>query len=429
MKLTLCVFSLLCLLAGAGLLTGCALPGHNGSAAVAPTDATAESVLGVDKEKKPRDYIVPVYVIQLVRGPMEAYLSTVGNLYPVNQQLMSPEISGTISYASRWTEGDFVKAGTVLAQLDNEEISFAVRDAKLKLTAEQNQLGPAKAKLEKAKSDLDFFKRQHERGAVSKDELERRELAVIDAETVVMTAENAIAAAKSALEKAELRAKKAKLAAPFDGQLVNKEFIITQRTSQDVQALTVKEGQLVQPGEALLGIFNDQVMRVEVDVSGKDIGKVKLDQRAKVHVYAEDGIDIEGRVADISTSVDATSRAFKVQVHVDNSARRLSRGMFARVDLVVEERADALAIPREVTQMRNNRLVVFVADDEGIARERVVELGIENRSAAEVKSGLIEGERLIVRGAETLKDGTPVKVNILDENLSTESEQTVSQQS
>ncbi|MBE7558548.1 efflux RND transporter periplasmic adaptor subunit [bacterium] len=410
------------------LCGGCALPG-SGVGATAPADATGESLLGVDKQKKPRDYIVPVFVIDLVRGPMEAYLSTVGNLYPVSQQVIAPEISGVIAFASAWKEGDFVAAGTLLAELDNEEISFAVRDAKLKLSADESQLGPALAKLDKAKSDLDFFKRQYERGAVSKDELERRELAVIDAESAVTAARNAIAAAKSALEKAELRAKKSKLFAPFDGQLVNKEFLATQRTSQEVEPLTRKEGQLVQPGEALFGIFNDKIMRVEVDVSGKDIGKVRPGQRALVHVYAQDGIDTVGRVADISTSVDPTSRAFKVQVHVDNSERRLSRGMFARCDLVVEERADALAIPREVTQMRNNRLVVFVVDDDGIARERAVELGIENRTHAEVTSGLLEGERLIVRGAETLKDGTPVKASKLDETLSSQPGQTVSQRS
>lgn len=418
-------FLVFCL--GAALGTGCALPG-NGSGA-SPANATGEAVLGVDKEKRPREYVVPVYVIELEREPMEAYLSTVGNLYPVSQQLLSPELAGIISFASPWREGERVAQGTLLAELDSDEITFAVRDAKLKISADENQLGPARAKLEKARSDLEFFKRQHERGAVSKDELERRELAVIDAESAVKATESAVAAARSGLEKAESRAAKAKLRAPFDGQLVNKEFLISQRTSQEVAPLTTREGQLVQPGETLLGIYNDRFMRVEVDVSGKDIGKVRRGQRAHVHVYAEEGINLPGHVADISSSVDPTSRAFKVQVHVDNADGRLSRGMFARVDLVVEERADALAIPREVTQTRNNRLVVFVVDDEGLARERVVELGIENRTHAEVVEGLLAGERLIVRGAETLKDGTPVKVYRLDETLAPEPEQTISQRS
>ena len=412
------------------LLAGCAIPGGGKSASSSPRSATGEA-LGIDMVKKPREYIVPVYVEMLERGPMEAYLSTVGNLYPRDQVMLSPEIAGTIEYASAWQEGDLVPAGTLVGTVDSDDLVFGVRDANLRLSAEKNQLGPTKAKLEKAQSDLAFFQKQYDRGAVSKDELERRELAVIDAESALAAVKNGVAAAQSTLDKAEYQLGKSKITTPFAGKLVNKEFLLSARTSQNVEPLIAKNGQKVSPGEALVGLYNDNQMRAEVDVSGKDIGRVRPGQRAKVHVYAEDGIDLEGHVGDISTSIDPTSRAFKVQVLVDNSEGRLSRGMFARVDLVVDERRDALAIPREVVQTRNNRLIVFVVEDATttLAREREVLPGIENRTHVEIVEGLLEGEPLIVRGAETLKDGTEVKVNRLDEALDPEPDETVSQRS
>jgi multidrug efflux pump subunit AcrA (membrane-fusion protein) len=93
--------------------------------------------------------------------------------------------------------------------------------------------------------------------------------------------------------------------------------------------------------------------------------------------------------------------------------------MFCKVDIVVEKRIDAIAIPREIVQTRGNRTVVFVVEQQE-ARQREVELGIVNRERVEILEGLHEGDLLVIRGYETLKDHTKVKLAESDED-STES--------
>jgi RND family efflux transporter MFP subunit len=391
------------------------------------TDATGEKSLDVDKIKKPREYVVPVYARTLKRGPMETYLSTVGNLYPLEQVMISPELAGNIKFQKKWREGMRVKKGDVLAQTVNEEIIFGVSDAKLQLKTENNRLASAEAKLKKAQADRDYYEEKMKQGVVTTEEVENRRLAFIDAQSSLSAVNSSIASAQSSLAKAQMKHRKATIKAPFDGVLVNKEFLLTQRTSQNVEPLTTKDGQLIGAGEALFGLCDDSIMRVEVDVTGKDIARISPGQRAHVHVYAEDGIDRDGKVVDLSTSVDTTSRAFKVQVHLDNKDGKLSRGMFSRVDLVVDERRDTLSIPREVPLRRNNRLVVFVAGEEDMAQEREITTGIENSTHIEVVDGLQEGDVLIVRGAETLKDNSKVKVDLLDEIDDKEPDKKVSQ--
>ena len=89
--------------------------------------------------------------------------------------------------------------------------------------------------------------------------------------------------------------------------------------------------------------------------------------------------------------------------------------MFCKADIVVDRRFDTIVVAKEVVQTRNNRKVVFVVAGE-VARQREVQLGISNRYDVEITDGLHEGDRLIIRGYETLKDKTKVKLSGIEED-------------
>ena len=115
------------------------------------------------------------------------------------------------------------------------------------------------------------------------------------------------------------------------------------------------------------------------------------------------------------TADNPDTRAFQVDVLLNNADGRLRPGMFARVDIVTSVRRDAIAVPRGALQKRNNLDVVFVVDKDGYAAMRPVRLGIENPTEVEVVEGLREGDALIVMGHETLQDHVRVEITHAEE--------------
>src|SRR5690606_9252645 len=100
---------------------------------------------------------------------------------------------------------------------------------------------------------------------------------------------------------------------------------------------------------------------------------------------------------------------FRVEVEVENVKSLLRPGMFVETSIVVERRTGATLAPREAIAQRAGRTVVFVLDGQR-AVQRPIVLGLGNDTHVEVRDGLSAGERLVVRGLETLTDGTRVRV-------------------
>jgi membrane fusion protein (multidrug efflux system) len=141
-----------------------------------------------------------------------------------------------------------------------------------------------------------------------------------------------------------------------------------------------------------------------------------------VVVYSREDIVRPGKVVDISDSVDPDTRAFRVDVLVENADGELKPGMFGRSEIVTERRRDTISVPKSVVLRRNNQDVVFIADKEAdaahaIARQVPVETGLQGKDEVEILLGLESGQMLVVRGYEVLQDRTPVNAIDVDEPI------------
>ncbi|TDI22804.1 MAG: efflux RND transporter periplasmic adaptor subunit, partial [Acidobacteria bacterium] len=108
-------------------------------------------------------------------------------------------------------------------------------------------------------------------------------------------------------------------------------------------------------------------------------------------------------------SMDPETHTFRAEVDVDNSRGFLRPGMFVEAAIIVERRADVAVVPRDAVTERAGRSVVFVIDGQRAVR-RIVSLGLGDDDQVEVREGVTPGERIVVRGLETLTDGTRVRV-------------------
>ena len=147
----------------------------------------------------------------------------------------------------------------------------------------------------------------------------------------------------------------------------------------------------------------------DIDLVGPDLSRVAPGQSVRINHYAFKDSSMAGTVLRLAPTLDPQSRTFRVEVEVDNQEGLLRPGMFIQASIIVERREDVIVVPRDAITLRAGRNVVFVVDGQRVVVRPVV-LGLADDTRLEVTEGLNSGERIAVRGLETLTDGTRVRV-------------------
>lgn len=306
---------------------------------------------------------------------IESFVSSTGTLIAAKEAKIVSELEGKLFFKTDpntgriITNGAKVHQGQLIAEIKNLEWELSAR-------VESNKLAYKTAQKELAKQEALF-----KEGGVTEKELNLARTNALDAQYNY--------------EAAQLKIDKMRLKAPFNGLLV--------------QRAQIANGSRIAAAFELFTIMDYRQVIVEVNISGSELSKIKLEQPVYVQNYALKNEIFQGKVTSVDPAIDPKTRTFKVSILADNSNLRLRPGMFVKVDIVVESHENAIVIPEYVIQLRNNRKVVFVVESQS-AVQREVETGLESTDRVEIVSGLKENERLVVSGYETLKDKSSVKI-------------------
>lgn len=349
------------------LTTGCGWFGGGGGG---ENNSARGGGQGGDWSKKPEKpkFKIPVTVQELERGRMVAYLQAVGTVVPIRDIEVKSEMAGRIYFTKKWKDGDVVKAGDVFATIDDRELRLNINEAELNLELAKNAMGPAKAQLDQARKDEEFNRAMLERGAISVAEFDQAVLARIQQENSYEQTEKNIEARQMALTKLQQELEKVSIVIPFDGVLLPPEGSSVNQEGHETD-LTTKQGTIVGSQEVVCRLANIDEVYVALDVPAKDLLQVDYGQLVELDVYSRTGRQYTGTVADISTTLNASTRTYTVNVLVENPENEMRPGMFAKARIITEERRDAISIPRELVLLRNNRNVVFVAKEKPIETE------------------------------------------------------------
>ena len=171
------------------------------------------------------------------------------------------------------------------------------------------------------------------------------------------------------------------------------------------------DGQLVAQGTDLAQIAPTDALVADVDLVGADVLRVRQGMGVRVRHHAwETGTVASGVVQRLAPTLDPTTRALRAEVLVENPEGQLRPGMFVEVTIVAERRDEVTVVPREAVTERGGRKVVFVVRGQKVER-REVALGFGDDQEVEILEGVESGERVVVRGLETLTDGMRVRVS------------------
>ena len=268
-------------------------------------------------------------------------------------------------------EGDRVGAGEVLAVLD---------DRQLRLQAAQTR-----AALAKTERDFNRQIELNKKGLVSAGAFENLKYDLDNA--------------RAADDIAQLSLSYSQIRAPFAGIVSTRHIKVGQEIAIGMHDLPGHRSHPAQ-GER---VRSGARARAAQDRSG---GDHRVDALA--------GRDFPAIVKLVSPTVDAATATFKVTLEVNDPKGDLKPGMFSRVGIVFERRAEALTIPRVALLDTDGSSNVFVVTA-GKAEQRAIKTGLSNAGKVEVTEGLTGTEQVVIVGQNGLKDGNPVRVVSLEQ--------------
>jgi RND family efflux transporter MFP subunit len=333
-------------------------------------------MVGCQEEPTERvvDLVVPVTVQPVSRGTIESFVSTTGSLRASRAADILVEVRGDLFYVEdssgrKPVEGTRVEAGQQIARIESEEYVNNIR-------LQSRQLG-----LQNARNNLSEKQALFEEGLAVQSEVQAAEKTVADGEADIADA--------------RIQLEKMKVLAPLSGYLTG----LVDTTEDTIVAQNTVIGQVVEYAQVI----------TDLKIPNSQMPNIDRGQEVRITNYAFRDQTFIGRVSVMDPALDPATRTFRIEVTIDNPGLVLRPGMFIKADIVVEQRADIIIIPRELVLSRQNRSLVFV-EEEGRAQQRFIELGLTDDLMVEVVDGLEEGERLITSNFETLRSRTQVRV-------------------
>ena len=313
-----------------------------------------------EKEDKP----VPVELGAAQARDIPSFFHATGSLEAKRQVRLVSKAGGQVVRLSV-EEGNFVKNGQVLLEIDHEEEALLVEQTKVKAETAKREFERAKGMVEKGLgSDRDFE--------------EKRELAEV--------AELEHNLAKVRLDNKIVRA-------PYAGQ-------ITVRS--------VELGQTVNPGDALVDIADVSPLEVRIFLPEKVVSKLHPGQQVEIRSDIDPDTPFPGTVDRIAPAVDPATSTVKVTLQVENPAETARVGSFVRARITTDVAQDVVAVPKRALVPEAGVNYLFVAEADSV-RKVPVTTGYADDDYIEITEGVSIGDQVVTVGQGGLRQGTKIK--------------------
>ena len=307
---------------------------------------------------------VPVEVSYSAMRDVALHLNLIGTVQPQIATTVSSQMDGQIKRV-RVNEGDAVRKGDVLAELDKD--IFGVK------------LAQARARCAQAEAEHQRMRRLVEQNLTSLEKVQQ-----VETQQALRKADRKLA--EIALAHATIRS-------PISGFVARKYAEI---------------GEWITKGGKIADVIKTDKVYALTSVPEQHIGRIHPGLVATVSCDAYGNELFPGKVKYIIPQADK-SHAFPIKIEVDNADGRLKSGMFVRVDLAISRPEKVLMVPKDAIVKNGGEAVVFLVED-GKARMIPVRTGRADGDYVAVEGSLMPGAAVVVTGNENLKDGAPVKV-------------------
>ena len=339
----------------------------------------------------------------VTRGNVEKTVVASGSVESVNEVDVGAQVSGKITklYVKL---GQEIKKGEMIADIDSTTQINTLNTKKAALVSYQAQLKAKKTAYDVALSSYNRLSKLYTQKATSLDSLNTAKSTLDNAKAEMEAIEANIKQAEIEVNTAETNVGYTKITAPMDGTVIS---------------VPVSEGQTVNANQTtptIVTIADLSKMKIKPEISEGDITKVKAGQEVSFTILSDsqtvyhsviDSVDpANTTITDSSSTSSSTNSSssssttsaiyYYANVLIDNPDRTLRIGMTTENNIKIANAKDVLLISNMAIQKRDGKSVVNILNDKNQPEQREVETGVQNDFHTEIKSGLNEGEKVIV---------------------------------
>lgn len=330
----------------------------------------------------------PVQAVVVKPGDIDITLAALGTVTARNTVTVKPRVDGQLVRIN-FREGERVKAGEVLAEIDP-------RPFQAQLDQVSGQLARDQALLANARLDLERY-----RGLLAKDSIAKQQVDVQEAQ--VRQYEGVVKADQALVDSAQLQLSFTKVTAPLAGRLGLRQVDVGNMVrSSDAAGLVVITQ--TQPINVLFTIPSDKLSPV--------VSRLRAGESLTVEAFERDGKAklATGHLQTVDNQIDTATGTVKLKAEFANADDRLFPNQFVNVRLRVETRKEALLIPLAALQRGTKGSFVYVVGPESAVSVRPVVPGPASGDVVAIEQGLAAGEQVVTDGLDKLREGAKVEV-------------------
>ena len=333
---------------------------------------------------------VPVIATAARKGTIDVYIDALGTVTPRNMVVVHPRVDGQLMTVA-FREGQDVKAGDLLAQIDP-------RPFEVLLTQANGQMARDQALLKNAQVDLERYRTLLAQDSISKQQVDTQE-------ALVRQNQGTVASDQGAIDGAKLQLTYARITAPISGRVglrqVDPGNIVH---TSDANGLVVIAQ--IKPVTVIYPVPEDNVPRiVKRTQSGQELAVDAFDRSGKNKLAS-------GKMLTLDNQIDTTTGTVKLKAEFPNQDGALFPNQFVNVRMAVETRADATLVPTAAIQRGAPGTFVFLVKQDQTVSVVPVKVGTAEGETTEVLSGVEPGNMVVVDGADKLREGS--KIELID---------------
>jgi multidrug efflux system membrane fusion protein len=358
------------------------------SAPAAGPNATAPSKAGPGAKGFDPNRALPVIVEPVRKGTIDVYLDALGTVTPRNLVTVKPRVDGQLMKVY-FEEGQLVKAGQVLADIDP-------RPFEVQLGQAQGQLAKDQALLANAQVDLERYKTLLAQDSIAKQQVDTQQ-------SLVRQYQATIKADESAVDQARLQLTYAKVTAPISGRAglrqVDPGNVVHASDANGIVVIAQ-----LQPISVVFPIPEDNVQRVMQRLQQRIPTVVEAWDRAQKNKLAT------GKLVTADNQIDTATGTIKMKAEFANEDSALFPNQFVNVRMLTQTLEDATLVPTAAIQRGSPGTFVYVVKDDSTVTVAPVQLGPQQGETTVVTSGVRPGGMVVVDGADKLREGAKVEL-------------------
>ena len=354
------------------------------SSAPAAPAAPAPSGGRFDMQGRP----MPVIAAPAKKGSIDVYVNALGTITPRNLVAVKPRVDGQLMRVA-FTEGQMVKAGDLLAEIDP-------RPYQVQLTQATGQMAKDQALLTNARLDLERYRTLLTQDSISKQQVDTQE-------ALVRQYEGSLQADQGAIDSAKLQLTYSRVIAPLTGRVglrqVDPGNVVHASDANGIVVIAQ-----VQPINATFPIPEDNVQRIMKRLASGEPTVVEAWDREQKNKLAT------GKLLTADNQIDTTTGTVKMKAEFGNENLALFPNQFVNVRMLLQTLPDALLVPSAAIQRGSPGTFVYVVKDDQTVTVAPVKLGPVQGEVTSIVSGLAPGALVVVDGADKLREGAKIEL-------------------